>query len=330
MSPAELKSSVRRTLDTRSDSSYEGVRGLRQTGQRDLTYKLSFFGCFIDEDSEWGSKTREVGENIRSDEKVFLSQTDKDKFAEISEHVGPGGKKDCFDVLARAIAPAVHGHSEIKKGVLLMLIGGLPKKTDEGIKLRGDINVCILGDPATAKSNILKWTSTFLPRAIFTSGKTSSAAGLTAAVVRDQDLDNERIIEPGALMLADNGICCIDEFEQMDEKDVVAIHEAMEQQTITLSKAGIQATLNARASILASVLPKNTYYDTTQPLHKNCELSPPIMSRFDLMFVMQDVHDDADDDHVARHILAMHGGAEDFEPRLTKLELQQYIAMSRM
>jgi DNA replication licensing factor MCM6 len=131
-------------------------------------------------------------------------------------------------------------------------------------------------------------------------------------------------------MLADNGICCIDEFETMNEKDQVAIHEAMEQQTITLSKAGIQATLNARASILASVLPKATYYDPTQPLHRNCMLSPPIMSRFDLMFVMQDVHDDVDDDKVAKHILAMHGGHEEEAATLSKLELQQYIAMCRM
>merc|ERR1712203_1307592 len=166
------------------------------------------------------------------------------------------------------------------------------------------------GDPATAKSVLLKWTSAFLPRAVYASGKTSTAAGLTASVTRDMDLDNEKVIEPGALMLADNGVCCIDEFELMDQKDQVAIHEAMEQQTITLSKAGIQATLNARTSILAACLPKNTRYQPTVPLHKNVDLSPPILSRFDLMFVMQDIRDERGDDNVARHIMSLHRGKE--------------------
>merc|ERR1711904_337245 len=155
-------------------------------------------------------------------------------------------------------------------------------------------------------SALLKWTAAFLPRAVYTSGKCSTAAGLTASVSKDKDLDNERVIEPGALMLADNGVCCIDEFELMTQQDQVAIHEAMEQQTITLSKAGIQATLMARASILASCLPKHTYYQPTQPLHKNVDMSPPIMSRFDLMHVIQDVHDESNDKHVAAHILERH------------------------
>jgi len=332
MSPSELKQSVRRSLGTRSDSAYgssDGVRGLKGLGNRDLTYKLAFFGGFIDEDSDWGSLDKgKGGENIRSTDKVYLSQHDKARFQNISEHVGPGGKRDCFDVLAKAIAPAVMGHIDVKKGILLMLTGGVAKKTQEGIKLRGDANVCLLGDPATAKSALLKWTASFLPRAVFASGKSSSAAGLTASVVKDMEMD-EKVIEPGALMLADNGVCCIDEFEQMDEKDMTAIHEAMEQQTITLSKAGIQATLNARTSILAACLPLHTYYQPTQPLHKNTQLKPPIVSRFDLMHVIQDIHDVTTDNRVAEHIVGVHRRKEETAPTISSLDLQRYIRLAR-
>jgi DNA replication licensing factor MCM2 len=228
-----------------------------------------------------------------------LTEADLAKIMELSRDPKIGER------IVQSMAPSIFGHDNCKMALAMALFGGVPKNINDKHRIRGDCNVLLLGDPGTAKSQLLKYAEYTAPRAVYSTGKGASAVGLTASVHKDP-LTKEWTLEGGALVLADRGVCLIDEFDKMNEQDRTSIHEAMEQQSISVSKAGIVTSLQARCAVIAAANPIGGRYDSANTLAENVELTDPILQRFDILCVLQDVVDPVADERLAKFVTSSH------------------------
>ena len=257
---------------------------------------------------------------VQEFEELELSEEDEAKILELSKdpHI--------HDKIINSTAPSIRGYRDVKEAIALQLFGGAVKELEDGTRLRGDIHILIVGDPGIGKSQILKYVSKLAPRSVYTSGKGTSGAGLTAAAIRDEL--GGWSLEAGALVLGDQGNVCVDELDKMRSEDRSALHEALEQQTVSIAKAGIMATLNTRCSVLAAANPKFGRFDRYKSLADQIDLPAPILSRFDLQFVIEDKPNVDNDRAIAQHILKIHESSNvdyEIEPEL----LRKYIAYAR-
>ncbi len=255
-------------------------------------------------------------------EEVVITREDEEKIRELASDPWIVQK------IVLSIAPSLYGMWSEKESIAYLLFGGVPKYTPDGTRIRGDIHVLLVGDPGTGKSQILQSAVKLAPRGVYTSGKGSTAAGLTAAVLRDTTT-GEWYLEAGALVIADGGIAAIDEIDKMREEDRSAIHEAMEQQTVSIAKAGIVASLNSRTSVLAAGNPKFGRYDESLSIPENLNLPPPIVSRFDLIWLLKDKPNEKKDRALAEYVLNVHSDVDKFTPPVNPDLLKKYISYAR-
>ncbi|MFO7793077.1 MAG: minichromosome maintenance protein MCM [Candidatus Saliniplasma sp.] len=267
---------------------------------------------------------------------VKLSEEDKEEIMDTSKD------PRLFSKLVGSIAPSIQGMNMIKTGLALQLFSGVKKKTPDGSQIRGDIHILLVGDPGTAKSQLLRYISDLTPRGMYASGKGTTGAGLTAAAVREEVMgESQWILEAGTLVLADNGIAAVDELDKMREEDRSAMHEAMEQQSISVAKAGINARLNSRCAVLGAANPEFGRFERHENISQQIKLPPPLISRFDLIFAIMDEPNKEKDRDIAEHILELHQVGEKmindetyepekrFVPPLSKDFLKKYVSYAK-
>jgi len=263
--------------------------------------------------------------NVIPMEESFIDLDIKEEDEEEIKELGADPK--IFERLARSIAPSIWGYKEIKESLALQLFGGVKKERSDGTETRGDIHVLLVGDPGVAKSVMLKYISTIAPKGRYVSGKSASGAGLTATVVKDEFLRGWSL-EAGAMVLSNKGLVCIDELEKMDENDRSTMHEAMEQQTVTISKANVQATLRSQTSVLAAANPKYGRFNPMEMIAKQVNLSPALLNRFDVIFILRDLPNKERDESIATHVLQEHKHEVSHDVIDGKL-LRKYIAYAK-
>jgi replicative DNA helicase Mcm len=282
---------------------------LHSTQRRRGTFRLTSFDKSMDAIS--------IESQQLAFEEVEVTEEDEKEIIKVSKD------PELYVKMRKSISPTIFGLNIEKEAMILQLFGGLAKEMPDGTRIRGDIHTLFVGDPGTAKSQMLSYMSKLAPRSVYASGKASSAAGLTAAAVRDEFAEGQWTLEAGALVLADMGVACIDEIDKMDETDRSSIHQAMEQQEISVAKAGINATLKSRCALLAAANPKLGRFDEFLPIHEQINMPPALLSRFDLIFSIIDKPNRERDTDLATHILQTHKAGEVYE-QISKIKKSKH------